>query len=109
MPFQRQRPQLQISQADRLFLETIARSRTESNAWVTRAKIILAYHDGKSVSAIARELGTNRPKIERTIDKGLELGVRAALNDLPRSGKPKVLRRQRSPGWCRKLVGNRWK
>ena len=91
MPFQRQRPQLQICPEDRSFLETIARSRTESSAWVSRAKILLAYHDGKSVSAIARELGTNRPKIERSIDKGLELGARAALNDLPRSGKPKSI------------------
>ncbi len=31
---------------------------------------------------------TNRPKIERQINKALEFGVEIALNDLPRSGRP---------------------
>jgi transposase len=40
------------------------------------------------VSAIARELRTNRPKVERCVDKGLQLGALAALGDLPRKGRP---------------------
>ncbi|MCE7913027.1 MAG: hypothetical protein DCC43_15670 [Candidatus Brocadia sp.] len=43
------------------------------------------------LSEIARQLQTNRPKIERCIDKVLQLGVIAALQDLPRKGKPPSL------------------
>jgi transposase len=55
---------------------------------VERAGILVAFADGQTVSAIARQFKTNRPRVERCIDKALELGVQAALEDLPRSGKP---------------------
>lgn len=42
----------------------------------------------KTVSAIAHQLSTNRPKVERCIDKALQLGALTALDDLLRSGKP---------------------
>jgi len=48
----------------------------------------MRYAQGETVSAIAAALDTNRPKIERTIAKALELGVRAALQDLPGRGRP---------------------
>ena len=69
-------------------LERIVRSPSESARHVERAKILLNYAAGKSVSAIARELRTNRPKVERCVDKGLQLGALAALGDLPRKGRP---------------------
>jgi transposase len=47
----------------------------------------LAYAEGDSVSSIARSLNTNRPKVERCIDKALQLGSIAALKDLPGRGK----------------------
>ena len=64
------------------------RSPSESARHVERARILLNYAAGKSVSAIARELRTNRPKVERCIDKGLQLGALSALGDLPRKGRP---------------------
>jgi transposase len=36
-------------------------------------------------------LKINRPKVERHISKALDLGVEAALEDLPRKGKPQVI------------------
>ena len=69
-------------------LEGIVRSRSESARHVERARILLSYAAGKTVSAIARELRTNRPKVERCVDKGLQLGALAALGDLPRKGRP---------------------
>ncbi len=69
-------------------LERIVRSPSESARHVERARILLNYAAGKSVSAIARELRTNRPKVERCVDKGLQLGALAALGDLPRKGRP---------------------
>ena len=69
-------------------LERIVRSRREPVRRVERARMLLRYAEGGTVSGIARELGTNRPKVERCLDKALQLGVRAALEDLPRRGRP---------------------
>jgi len=88
MPFKRKRPELVITQEVKQKLEQISRSRTESASRVERAKIILNYSEGVTVSAIARLLSTNRPKVERCIDKALQLGALTALDDLPRPGKP---------------------
>jgi hypothetical protein len=49
---------------------------------------MLLYYSHETVSSIARRLTTNRPKVERILDKALELGAIPALDDLPRSGKP---------------------
>ena len=88
MPFNRKRPELKIDQEVRNKLEQINKSRTESASRIERAKILLEYAKGGTVSAIARQLSTNRPKVERCIDKALQLGALTALDDLPRSGKP---------------------
>ena len=88
MPFRSRRAQLVIEDDLRGILDRIARSRSESAQRVERARILLAYAGGRTVSAIARDLGTNRPKVERCVDKGLQLGPLAALGDLPRPGRP---------------------
>lgn len=88
MPFKRKRPELTITKEVKDKLERISKSRTESASRIERAKMILAYCKGNTISSIARQLSTNRPKVERCIDKALQLGVLTALDDLPRSGKP---------------------
>ena len=88
MPFQSQRPRLRMTQDEQEFMMSLSKSRTEQAARVERAKILLSYYDGDSISSIARSLKTNRPKVERCIDKALQFGVKAALNDLPRTGTP---------------------
>lgn len=88
MPFQSQRPSLCMTQEEQDYIIQLSKSRTESAARVERAKIILAYSEGASISSIARNLKTNRPKIERSVDKALQLGTIAALSDLPRPGSP---------------------
>ena len=88
VPFASRRASLTLSDEMRSILTAVVRSRSESVQRVERARILLAYADGRSVSAIARELETNRPKVERCIDKGLQLGALAALSDLPRKGRP---------------------
>lgn len=91
MPFTRQRAELILNSETQATIEEISKSRTESASRVERAKMILAYAERTPVSAIARELSTNRPKVERCIDKALQLGVLTALDDLPRPGKPTVI------------------
>ena len=88
MPFKRKRPALTITQEVNDKLEQISKSRTESATRIERAKMIIDYSKGVTISAIARKLLTNRPKVERCIDKALQLGALTALDDLPRPGKP---------------------
>jgi len=65
----------------------VSKSRTEAASSVDRAEMLLGYAGGEAISSIARRLGTNRPKVERCIDKALELGALAALSDIQRSGR----------------------
>lgn len=88
MAFEQKRPELVITQEVQNKLEQISKSRTERANRIERARILLDYSKGGTVSAIARQLSTNRPKVERCIDKALQLGALTALDDLPRSGKP---------------------
>lgn len=82
------RPKVQWSNEEREMLGHLVKSRVEPHAKVVRAKILLGYADGRSVSQMARELKVSRPTVERCIDKALDLGLQAALTDLPRSGRP---------------------
>jgi transposase len=72
-------------------LRATSKSRTLPKRAVERSIIILEYHEHKSVSQIARDLGTNRQKVERTINKALEYGIKVALEDLPRSGRSRKI------------------
>lgn len=69
-------------------LKALSSSRTEASYKVNRSRIIIDYASGMSIAQIARKYDTNRPLIERTIDKALAYGALQALNDLPRSGRP---------------------
>ena len=91
MPFERKRPELVLKPEVVIQLEQISKSRTEKASRVERAKMILKYSYNESISSIARQLSTNRPKIERCIDKALHLGPLVSLDDLPRSGKPRTI------------------
>lgn len=88
MPFKSQRAKVVLTTEEKQELKTIIKSRTESKSRIERAQMILGYSEGRSINSLAKDLGTNRPKIERTVDKAISYGALAALNDLPRSGAP---------------------
>ncbi len=88
MPFISTRPKIELTNKELEKLLQISKSRTESASKIERAKIIISYYDGNTISSIARQINTNRPKVERVVNKALKLGAITALNDLPRSGKP---------------------
>ena len=91
MKARRKRPALILDEKTEMELGAILRSRTASVATVRRAKILLWFSQGRRISDIARELGTNRPLVERCIDKAHAYGPTKALKDLPRSGrKPSI-------------------
>jgi transposase len=91
MPFKSQRAELVLDERTRKQLQVLGTSYTAPAAHVERAKILLAFANQETVSAIARRLETNRPKVERTIDRALRFGVGRALDDLPRSGRPREI------------------
>jgi len=82
------RRQLKISKEDMKQLEAYSVSRIESSSTVQRSRIIIDYSCGKTIAKIVRKYNTNRPLVERTIDKAIEFGPITALKDLPRSGRP---------------------
>jgi len=88
MPFHSKKPQLTMTDKITKILQGLSASRTESVQRVERAQILLAFAGGSTLSTIARQFGTNRMKVERCVNKALQLGVMASLDDLPGRGKP---------------------
>lgn len=91
MPFKSKRSPLVLGEKDIVSLNDIAASRTEPFAKVKRARILLAYARGETVSSIARTQQTDRPVVERCVDKALSGGVMTALKDLARAGRPPTI------------------
>jgi len=91
MSRKRTRSALVLEDKDVKELESVASSRTEAYSKVKRARIILAYFRGESISAIARSQQTDRPLVERCVDKALSAGIMTALRDLARPGRPSII------------------
>ena len=87
MPFVSHRAPLKLSPGEVEMLATLSQSRTEAAGRVQRASILLRYHASETISEIARSMGTNRPQVERCVNKALEFGVAQALADLPGRGR----------------------
>lgn len=75
------RAALTLSAEQRSMLSELAGSRTSAQREVERAKVLLAYADGKSPTEIQRALGVSRPTIYKCIDKALAAGVATGLRD----------------------------
>ena len=103
MPLRRKRAMLLLDSEVRDRLEKLSNSRTESASTVERAQMFLGYAGGETISSIARRLRTNRPKVERCIDKALAFGALAAHSDMPRSGRTPVIT-QEARAWVVSLA-----
>jgi transposase len=62
-------------------LKELAGSRTAPAREVERAKVLLGYAAGTSITELQRRLGFSRPMIYRSVDKALAAGVQAGLKD----------------------------
>ena len=62
-------------------LKELAASRTAPVREVERAKVLLGYASGTTITELQRQLGFDRPRIYRCIDKALAAGVQAGLKD----------------------------
>ena len=77
---------------DREMLTTLSRSATATAREVTRAKVLLKYEAGLSITRIQREVGVSRPTIYKCVDKALAAGVRTGLRDRHhRPREPEIL------------------
>jgi transposase len=75
------RATLVLTVEQRAVLTELSGSRTAPIREVERAKILLGYADGASISELMRRLGVGRPMIYKCIDKALAAGVGAGLKD----------------------------
>jgi transposase len=75
------RAALVLTEEQRSMLSELAASRTAAQREVERAKVLLAYAEGKAPTEIQRLLGVSRPTIYKCIDKALAAGVATGLKD----------------------------
>ena len=75
------RAALLLGDAERTMLDSLVTSRTAAVRQVERAKVLLAYADGKQPTEIQRALGLSRPTIYKCIDKALAAGASVGLKD----------------------------
>ncbi len=86
------RAPLVLSDAHKQMLTELSGSRTAPAREVERAKVLLRYAGGVSISNIQRQLGVSRPTIYKGIDKALSAGVQVGLKDTFHSPKePEIL------------------
>ena len=86
------RAPLVLSESHRQILVELSRSRTAPKREVERARMLLKYADGISISDIQRQLAVSRPTIYKCIDKALSAGVQAGLKDtFHRPKEPEIL------------------
>ena len=75
------RAALVLTPEQRSTLEELAASRTAAAREVERAKVLLGYAAGTSITELKRRLGFSRPMIYRCVDKALAAGVQMGLKD----------------------------
>lgn len=75
------RAALVLSEEQRSMLSELASSRKAPVREVERAKVLLKFAEGTSISEIQRQLGVGRPMIYKCIDKALAAGIQTGLKD----------------------------
>lgn len=91
MPRKSKRAELILTDEQHEQLNSMAPSRTAPLREVERAKILLKYADGVSISQIQFELNSSRPTIYKCIDKALTMGSETGLKDKYHRPKARVI------------------
>lgn len=85
------KPKLHCSWEEKKMLNALSKSKTAPHREVIRAGVILRYMEGLSITETAKRFQTNRPLVERCLNKAIAFGVSTALKDLPGRGiKPTI-------------------
>ena len=85
------KPKLMLTPTELEKLESMSKSRIAPHREVIRARILLKYVEGLTITKIAQDLKTNRPLVDRAINKAIAYGVLTALKDLPGRGIKPVI------------------
>jgi transposase len=80
---------VELNDEERAALEVLTKRTTAAAGLVRRARIVLMAADGVPLDRIARELGVQRTVVRTWIDR-YRAGGLAALQDRPRSGRPRT-------------------
>ena len=75
------RAKLHLSAEEFADLKRIAQSQTKPLREVQRAKILLHYHSGESITSIQKLVGLSRKAIYKWIDRALALGIKDGIQD----------------------------
>lgn len=75
------RAALVLTEEQATMLKGLAGSRSAPLREVERARVLLGYAQGASVTALQRQIGLSRPAIYKCIDKALAAGVQMGLKD----------------------------
>lgn len=82
---------IRLRRGDRDHLEHLERMRTTPQRVVERVRIVLASAQGLPGNAICEEVGVSRPTVTLWLDRYEEGGIKALLEDRPRSGRPREI------------------
>jgi len=82
---------LKLSDEEVEHLRGLRDSQTAPWRETQRARIVLRYHSGESVTEIAKAVGMTRKSVGKWIDKALEMGSAAALKDAYHRPKAPVI------------------
>ena len=91
MPRVPRHPALVLTVEEKDHLNQLRQSRTASMRDVQRAQILWRYHDGETVTQIARALKTTRNSVVKWIGKALQMGVMAGMKDTPHKPREAVI------------------
>ena len=72
---------LVLTDEQRIKLVGLSNSRTSPIREVERARIILGYEKGSSITSLSQHIGVTRTTIYKWIDKALATGVEQGLKD----------------------------
>lgn len=72
---------LVLSEEGKNTLEKIAGSKTSPQREVLRAKILLAYHKGNTITNVSKQVGISRDTVYKWVEKALALGIMEGTKD----------------------------
>nr|WP_258598926.1 helix-turn-helix domain-containing protein [Mesorhizobium sp. AR07] len=91
MAGQRRVIELAMNEEEVVQLGAISRSRTERTSRVARAQMLLNYRETPSFFTVGRRLGVHHQTVQRCVERAVDYGPLAALDDRPRPGKEPVI------------------
>ena len=91
MVWKTKRAAMILTENQKTMLNELSRSRTAPMREVERAKVLIGYADGISITDLQRQIGVSRPMIYKCIDKALAAGAPMGLKDTyHRPHKPEI-------------------